>query len=58
MREGFLLEHRVAIRWISGHEEPSITGDAKTQSKEQRHVGSYRCISCGFLELYGEALLK
>ena len=58
MREGFLLEHRVPLRWIAGKPDRSWTGDTKAHGREQRHVGSYRCVGCGYLELFAEAEIK
>ena len=51
MEQGFILEHRKAVRWIAGKPEPSILGDVRT-SGEHRHTESYRCVGCGYLESY------
>jgi hypothetical protein len=55
MQEGFLLEHRVALRWIGGKPDASWLGDINAHGRKQRQVGSYRCVGCGYLELYAEA---
>jgi len=52
MREGFILEHRLPSRWIAGKPEASFLGDAKAKGREQRHIESYRCVGCGYLESY------
>lgn len=52
MREGFILEHRLPVRWIAGKPERSFLGDIKAHGREQRHVESYCCNGCGYLELY------
>jgi uncharacterized Zn finger protein len=56
MQEGFILEHRVAVRWIAGKPETSFSGDIKARGKEQREVESYRCVGCGYLESYARAI--
>ena len=55
MREEFILDHRLASRWISGKPEASVLGDTKAKGREQRHVESYRCVGCGYLESYASA---
>jgi predicted nucleic-acid-binding Zn-ribbon protein len=52
MQEGFILEHRLPARWITGKPEKSILGDIKADDREHRHIESYRCLGCGYLELY------
>jgi hypothetical protein len=52
MKKGFLLEHRLAVRWISGEPETSALGDIKAGNREQRQVESCRCVKCGYVELY------
>jgi len=54
MMEGFLLEHRVPVRWITGKPERSTLGDIKAHGREQRQVESYRCVGCGYLESYAQ----
>jgi predicted nucleic-acid-binding Zn-ribbon protein len=54
MHHGFLFEHRLALRWIAGTPESSVLGDLKIHGKQQRHVASYCCSACGYLELYAE----
>jgi hypothetical protein len=56
MEEGFILEHRAAVRWIAGKPEASFSGDIKARGKEQRQVTSYRCIGCGHLESYAREI--
>ena len=51
MQPGFILEHRKAVRWFAGEPETSLAGDVKA-TRDQRHVESYRCVGCGYLELY------
>ncbi len=55
MREGFILEHRVPTRWVAGKPGRSLLGDVKADGKEQRHIESYCCTGCGYLELYAGA---
>jgi hypothetical protein len=55
MQEGFLLEHRLALRWISGKPKTSLSGDIKAGGREQRHVESYCCVECGYIDLYAGA---
>ena len=52
MQEGFVLEHRAAVRWISGIPEKSFLGDIKAAERDHRSITSYRCTACGFLESY------
>ena len=55
MEEGFILEHRMAMRWIAGKPENSFFGDllkTKVKGREHRHIESYRCVQCGYLESY------
>ena len=54
MQEGFILEHRNAVRWIAGKPELSFLGDIKVEGRVQRHIQSYRCSSCGYLESYAQ----
>jgi predicted nucleic-acid-binding Zn-ribbon protein len=51
MEQGFILEHRKAVRWISGEPEPSFSGDVKSTA-DHRQIESYRCVACGYIELY------
>ena len=51
MEQGFILEHRKAVCWIAGRPEPSFLGDIHSIG-EQRHIESYRCLGCGYLESY------
>ena len=56
MQEGFILDHsqahRLVSRWIAGSPEPGFWFGPKVYGKEQHPIQSYRCTSCGFLELY------
>jgi hypothetical protein len=54
MEEGFTLEHREAVRWISGTQKTSLLGDIKASGKEHRRIDSYRCVGCGYLESYAQ----
>lgn len=54
MQEGFILEHRLPVRWISGQPETSILGEIKATGREQRRITSYRCVKCGYLESYAQ----
>jgi hypothetical protein len=56
MREGFTLEHRMAVRWIAGKPETSIF-ELKA-NKEQRSIETYRCIGCGYLESYARTEIR
>jgi Domain of unknown function (DUF6487) len=51
MQPGFILEHRKALRWIAGEPKTSFLGDVGATG-EQRHIESYRCVGCGYLESY------
>jgi predicted nucleic-acid-binding Zn-ribbon protein len=55
MREGFILDHRLPSRWFAGKVETSILGNIKASGREQRQIESYRCVGCGYLELYASA---
>jgi len=57
MQEGFILEHRVAARWIAGKPETSFLGDIQAGGREQRHIENYRCVECGYLESYAQAVI-
>jgi len=50
MQEGFAL--RLPVRWIVGKPEKSFLGEIKAAGREQRHIESYRCVGCGYLESY------
>ena len=52
MEAGFILEHRLPVRWISGQPDKSFLGDIKAAGREHRHIESYRCVGCGYLESY------
>ena len=54
MQEGFTLEHRKAVRWISGKQETSFLGDIKASGRAHRQIESYRCVGCGYLESYAQ----
>ena len=56
MQEGFILEHRLSVRWIAGKPEKSFLGDIKAAG-EHRHIESYRCVGCGYLELYATEII-
>jgi predicted nucleic-acid-binding Zn-ribbon protein len=58
MQEGFILEHRMAVRWIVGTAETSFLGDIKAKGREQRHIESYRCVGCGYLESYAQTKIS
>jgi Zn ribbon nucleic-acid-binding protein len=58
MQEGFTIEHRIPVRWISGKPEKSFLGDIKASGREHRQVENYRCVRCGFLELYATEILN
>jgi hypothetical protein len=51
MERGFILEHRKAVRWISGKPQPTFLGDVHARGRH-RAVESYRCVDCGCLEFY------
>jgi hypothetical protein len=51
MEQGFILEHRKAVRWISGKPEPTFLGDVHARGKH-RAIDSYRCVDCGYVEFY------
>ena len=52
MQEGFTLEHRIPVRWIAGKPEKSFLGGINAAGREHRHIESYRCVGCGYLESY------
>jgi hypothetical protein len=58
MQEGFTLERRQAVRWISGKPETSLLGDVKAGGREHRHIESFRCIGCGYLESYAQTAIS
>jgi hypothetical protein len=58
MREGFILDHRLASRWIAGKPEASFFGDIKAKGREQRQIESYCCVGCGYLELYAQTKIS
>lgn len=58
MEEGFLLDNThggyAASRWVKGAPEKSFWTGIKIRNKEQRAVSTFRCASCGYLELYAK----
>jgi hypothetical protein len=52
MQEGFLIESKLPSRWVAGKPTTSVLGGTQARGREQRQVGSYRCVGCGYLELY------
>ena len=58
MQEGFMFEHRVPLRWIAGKPETSFMGDLKKKGKAQCNVAAFRCVGCGYLELYAVEEMK
>ena len=55
MQQGFILEHRKAVRWVAGAPETSFSGDIKAGGRQHRQIESYRCVGCGYLESYAQA---
>jgi predicted nucleic-acid-binding Zn-ribbon protein len=57
MEQGFILEHRKAVRWISGKPEPTLLGDVHARG-EHRAIESDRCVGCGYLEFYARTKIS
>ncbi|MBL8228210.1 MAG: hypothetical protein JNL98_07025 [Bryobacterales bacterium] len=59
MEQGFVMDKddhgsiRQA-RWLQGKFESSIWTGAKTAGRDCYAVVSYRCLKCGFLEMYAK----
>ena len=58
MQEGFTLEHRLPVGWFSGKPERSLQGDIKPAGREHRYIESFRCVGCGYLELYATEIIS
>jgi len=58
MQEGFLIESKLPLRWITGQPETSALGGTKISGQQQRQVQSYRCVGCGYLESYARAAIS
>ena len=58
MKAGYILDHRLPSRWFEGKPETTPLGNIRAKGREQRHIESYRCVQCGYLELYAAALIK
>jgi predicted nucleic-acid-binding Zn-ribbon protein len=58
MQEGFTLEHRLPVGWFAGKPERSFLGDIKAAGREHRHIESYRCVGCGYLESYATDIIS
>jgi predicted nucleic-acid-binding Zn-ribbon protein len=54
MQDGFLLEQKLPLRWITGTPEASVFGNIKVHDRDQRQVEGYRCVQCGYLELFAQ----
>jgi Zn ribbon nucleic-acid-binding protein len=54
MQEGFIIESKLPSRWIAGPPQTSILG-TNASGREQRQIASYRCVACGYLELFAQA---
>lgn len=54
MRPGFILEHRLPVRWIEGKPAKSLLGDIKARDRKQRPIEGHCCAGCGYLELYAQ----
>ena len=58
MQEGFTLEHRLPVGWFAGKPETSFLGNIKAEGREHRHIESYRCVECGYLESYATDIIN
>ena len=56
MQEGFIPDEgygkRFVLRWVAGKPVENIIGSAKVWFKEKHLIQSFRCVNCGYLELY------
>lgn len=57
MQKGFLLDRgdlevRHPAVWVAGPPKKSLWMGTKIEGREMFEIGSYRCVQCGFLELY------
>ena len=56
MQEGFILDEshggHLVSRWVAGKPEASFWMGTKVDGKELRHIQSFRCTNCGYLESY------
>ena len=56
MEEGFLPEHGrsfvIASTWHEGEPEPSFWRGTKIDPMKEKKIRSFRCVKCGFIELY------
>jgi len=56
MEQGFVLDNtyaaRVVSQWAAGAPLKNFWGSAKLPDEDLVPIGTYRCSSCGYLELY------
>jgi hypothetical protein len=59
MEPGFVVDHGHGNalqeqEWVQGDVVKSIWVGIKTKGREKRHVRTYRCPRCGYLESYAD----
>ena len=56
MEQGFVLDNthgsRVVSQWVAGAPQKSFWVGTKVPDGKLVPIGTYRCLSCGFLESY------
>jgi hypothetical protein len=57
MEAGYVLDHTqpklyAASSWVEGPPEKSIWSGLHTKNRRNLPVIAYRCVACGYLELY------
>ncbi|HYE95965.1 MAG TPA: PF20097 family protein [Rubricoccaceae bacterium] len=56
MTEGFLLDEGQSTKnqavWVDGPPEKSVWGGVKYSKRRKLPLTAYRCVACGFVDLY------
>jgi hypothetical protein len=56
MEPGFVVDHTygeaAATEWVEGPVEASFWTGVRLRGRERRRIDTYRCVRCGYLELY------
>jgi hypothetical protein len=63
MIQGFLMDrgHYNAVsvgEWVEGHPKKSFWVGTRAPKKNRKHIGAFRCSSCGYVELYAMDFFK
>ena len=59
MKQGFVVDNtygaQVVSKWAAGAPRKSFWGGVKSPDEDLVPIGTYRCSSCGYLEMYARS---